>query len=405
MSHLFAGYLFSKYKPFFSFDYKDYSFKVDLEYGLLYFTRELFTLPGKYFPIALSLKYIQPHTTHNFHLQTGLPKGFKTNYHVFLDFDSSNNKYLYEDADGFLHEFVLAENSTDLYYDQFGTGLMLKVVNGLVTIFDDDDNYQYFDSNNRLHVIQKKVADNYWTELSISYVSNSPNTDSLKIQAITDSFNRTIAFSYGVNQNGSFVQIYYNSHCIATIYKNLNHYLYKIEKDIGDNNIVTDLFSFNSCLSQIELSSGDTFSFSYDNGETTLIESSIDVHNYRFTYQYNRKKVLVYNAGHIETTYDFNQQQLMAQSIIGSASLSYYTLNSQALSCLVKDIDDTDNRIIHFKLNDNDEYSITIPGNVAQYQTPYNQNSNIQSKKMRSEERRVGKECLHACRSRWSPDH
>ena len=23
----------------------------------------------------------------------------------------------------------------------------------------------------------------------------------------------------------------------------------------------------------------------------------------------------------------------------------------------------------------------------------------------RSEERRVGKECLHACRSRWSPDH
>ena len=31
---------------------------------------------------------------------------------------------------------------------------------------------------------------------------------------------------------------------------------------------------------------------------------------------------------------------------------------------------------------------------------------NIESSSfMRSEERRVGKECLHACRSRWSPYH
>ena len=28
-----------------------------------------------------------------------------------------------------------------------------------------------------------------------------------------------------------------------------------------------------------------------------------------------------------------------------------------------------------------------------------------QKQQSRSEERRVGKECLHQCRSRWSPDH
>ena len=32
-------------------------------------------------------------------------------------------------------------------------------------------------------------------------------------------------------------------------------------------------------------------------------------------------------------------------------------------------------------------------------------NLTMQSSSSRSEERRVGKECLHACRSRWSPYH
>ena len=39
MSYSFAGRTFNKHKPFFSYDYKDYSFKVDMEHGELYFTR------------------------------------------------------------------------------------------------------------------------------------------------------------------------------------------------------------------------------------------------------------------------------------------------------------------------------------------------------------------------------
>ena len=148
MSFYFAGYYFDKYKQFLKHDYKDYSFKVDLEHGKLYFTRKLFSLPGRYLPLNLSLKYIETHTVSigYLHYATGFPKGCKTNYHVFLEYDSSIDKYNYEDSDGFLHVFEKAINSSSLYYDIKGSGLMLETLqSGGYKVFDDYGNYQQFD--------------------------------------------------------------------------------------------------------------------------------------------------------------------------------------------------------------------------------------------------------------------
>jgi hypothetical protein len=63
-------------------------------------------------PLNLSLKYSQMHTssTNNLHSFTGFPKGFKTNYHVALRYVLLDDKYIYEDLDGFKHEFKLAIN-------------------------------------------------------------------------------------------------------------------------------------------------------------------------------------------------------------------------------------------------------------------------------------------------------
>ena len=142
---------YNKKKPFFPYEYKGYFFKVDLKYGELYFTKKLISFSGQHLPLNLSLKYSQMHTssTNNLHSFTGFPKGFKTNYHVVLRYELSNDKYIYEDLDGFKHEFKLAINSSTLYYDTFGTGLMLTNDNGNIKIFDDDGSYQLFDSDRK----------------------------------------------------------------------------------------------------------------------------------------------------------------------------------------------------------------------------------------------------------------
>ena len=150
MSFSFAGYCFDKYKKFLTHNYKDYSFNVDLKFGKLYLTRKLFALSGKYLPIDLSFKYIETHTTstQTLHQKTGLPIGVKTNYHLFLEYNTTYGQYWLEDADGFLHVFKLAEladASEPIYFDRNGSGLMMEILTGGgYKVFDDYENYQIF---------------------------------------------------------------------------------------------------------------------------------------------------------------------------------------------------------------------------------------------------------------------
>ena len=226
MSYSFAGRFYNKHKPFFPYECDDYLFKIDLEYGELNFTRKLISFTGKHLPLNLFLKYVQRHVNLSsdfLHADTGFPRGFKTNFHVFLEYDFSFSGYKYEDMDGYLHKFKLADNSSTLYYDTLGSGLMLITENSGYKVFDDDGNYQLFDSCWRLTLIHQKISTSHYSEQSVSYEDN----DSLHISSITDNYDRTISFSY----TGSYVQISYGNNVAITIEMS-NACISKIKKNI-----------------------------------------------------------------------------------------------------------------------------------------------------------------------------
>lgn len=381
MSFYFAGYYFDKYKQFLKHDYKDYSFKVDLEHGKLYFTRKLFSLPGRYLPLNLSLKYIETHTVSigYLHYATGFPKGCKTNYHVFLEYDSSIDKYNYEDSDGFLHVFEKAINSSSLYYDIKGSGLMLETLqSGGYKVFDDYGNYQQFDIYGRLILIHQHITSSLSAEVSISYLIDGAN-GSLKIDHISDNYGRTVYFAYYYNH----VEIYFNNNLVSTVLFNSDYYLTKVTKNIGDNNIIEENFTCSPFLYELELDNGDTFTVNYYSDKVSVLSSSLNHVRYAFDYHYGENKVTVKDAHGINTLYDFNQEQLVSQKSQGSGNLSYFTLSSEFANCLIKDIDD--NQIIHFKLNSGGQqssYTYDMPNNEWFHQSIVNGNSNIQSEKI-----------------------
>ena len=376
MSFYFAGYFFNKYKQFLKHDYKDYSFNVDLEYGKLYFTRKLFALPGKHLPLDLSLKYIESHTasTGYLHYATGFPRGCKTNYHVFLEYDSSNDKYNYEDSDGFLHVFIKAINSSSLYYDSKGSGLMLETIqSGGYKVFDDYGNYQQFDIYGRLILIHQHITSSLSAEVSISYLINSAN-GSLKIDHISDNYGRTVYFAYYYDH----VEIYFNNNLVSTVLFNSDYYLTKVTKNIGDNNIIEENFTCCPLLYELELDNGDTFTVNYYSDKVSVLSSSLNHVRYAFDYHYDEnncvKKVTVKDAHGINTLYDFNQEQVYYQLSNGNTNLSYSYLRSDIMSCLIKETND--NQIIHFIL-DNNSHSYVMPYNIYTYQTPINQNDSL----------------------------
>ncbi len=367
---------YNKKKPFFPYEYKDYSIKVDLKYGELYFTKKLISFSGQHLPLNLSLKYSQMHTssTNNLHSFTGFPKGFKTNYHVALRYVLLDDKYIYEDLDGFKHEFKLAINSSTLYYDTFGTGLMLANDNGNLKIFDDDGNYQLFDSSRRLITIHRKITSTSYAEQSISYIDNN----SLKISSITDNFARTIYFSY----SSSSVQITYNNNVVVTLFKN-NNLLTKISKNIGDNHLVEETFTHTSNkLSNIALDGGESFSFSYSSDKLTNFVTNVkqDVFSFSYGSVNNHPTASVTNARGIKTEYDFSQEQLVANTLDNNSDLGFIKINSDVNSCLIKDVSNVDDAII-FNFSNDLSPSIDTSSNTSG-NSNYVTNLNMQPKKM-----------------------
>lgn len=380
MSFSFASYCFDKYKKFLTHNYKDYSFNIDLKFGKLYLTRKLFALPGKYLPIDLAFKYIEAHTTstQTLHQKTGLPIGVKTNYHLFLEYNTTYEQYWLEDADGFLHVFKLADNSNSLYFDRNGSGLMMELLTGGgYKVFDDYGNYQSFDSNGRLTLIHQQIANSNTAELTITYISTDP-VDSLRIYSITDNYGKVVYFSY----TSSGVQISYNNNVVATISYDNDMYLTEITKNIGDNHIITESFNCDPLLHEIALDDGNYFTFYYYDDKISGLNSSINHCRYAFDYFYNQYKVNVIDSGGVKTKYDFDQEQPFNEYSCGSEDLSYLTLSSEHLSCLVKEANDDE--VLEFVLDDSGQepsYIYDMPYNEPTYQTPDSSNNNLVSKK------------------------
>ena len=334
MPYPFAGRYFDKYKPFFPYELGDYSFKVDLQYGELLFTRKLISFPGKHLPLELSLKYVQRHADNGtmFSSYSGFPKGFKTNYHVFLEYDATNNRYLYEDSDGFQHIFILAVNSSTLYYDTFGSGLMLEVINNGFKVFDDEGNYQEFDQYGRLTLIHEKITSSNFAEQEIHY----PNSGDLKIDYILDNYGRRIDFSY----SSSYITISYNNNTVITLHTS-NACLTKISKNIGGNHIKEDIISQTDLISGITLPNGQIISFSYNGGNLSYLHVNFGQEHYYFAYDDYNKQAVVTNARNVSTVYSYSQEQTVSQTSENSNNLAYLKINSNITSATIKDTSNT----------------------------------------------------------------
>ena len=372
MSYLFVGRYYDKYKMVFPYDYKDYNFKVDLQNGNLYLTRKLFSFPGKHLPLELSLNYSEMHVNvyDNLHLYTGFPRGFKTNYHVVLEYESAYSRYIYEDMDGFKHHFVLAENSSSLYYDSFGSGLMLVVTNNGYKVFDDDGYYQLFDQYGRLVTIHKRITQSHYAEQSVTYLDST----SLKISTITDNYGRVVSFAY----DSTYVRISYNNNIVVTLHLN-NYLLTKISKNIGGH-VVEDAFNQSSwVITNITLNSGETFDFSYTDDQLDHFVTNIKQDAFSFDYDPTSNKwAIVTNQRGVSTRYDFSDQQEVSQTSDGS-NLGYLKINSDIASCLIKETNNDE--IIDFLFGPNNTTSIDVAsynGGASQLAT----NNNLQPKKM-----------------------
>lgn len=373
MSYPFAGRYFNKYKPFFPYELGDYSFKVDLQYGELLFTKKLISFSGKHLPLDLSLKFVQRHVDNGtmFSSYSGFPKGFKTNYHVFLEYDSTNSRYLYEDSDGFQHIFELAVNSQDLYYDTFGSGLMLESTNSGFVIFDEDENYQEFDQYGRLIKIHKNIhkhnSTTYYAEQNISYSSD------LRISSNTDNYNRTITFSY----SGSYITISYSNNVVITLYTS-NACLTKISKNIGGNHIKEDTIWQTNLVSGVTLPNGLAISFSYSGSVLGYLHVNSGQEHYSFDYDDNKKQAEVTNARNVSTIYNYSQEQTVSQTSESNVNLAYLKINSNIATCTIKD-NSNNPEITEFLFNSIP--SININGNTTGY-SDYIINNDLQPKRM-----------------------
>ena len=372
MSYSFAGRSYNKYKPFFSYEHKDYSFKVDMEFGELLFARKLISFSGKHLPLDLSLKYIQRHIYDNFYTNISFPLGFKTNYHVFLEYDSSLNGYKYEDMDGFEHDFKLAINSSTLYYDTFGSGLMLIVENNGYKVFDDDGNYQLFDTYGRLVKIHKKITSSHDAEQIIHYSSN------LTIDYIADNYGRTISFSY----SGASIQISYGNNVVVTLYTT-NNRLTKISKNI-DGHLVEETINQYNLINDIFFESGEKLEFSYTGDELSFLQNSIGQDAFAFSYYQTNDQsyATVTNARGISTRYDFSEDNSVSQTTDNNynVDLSFLKINSNIDSCIVKSETEND-EIIQFTFGNNNTFTIDTLGNTNGFSNNV-VNTNLQAKKM-----------------------
>lgn len=376
MSFYFAGRYFNKYRPYFAYEQKDYSFKVDLQVGELYFVRKLFSLPGRYLPISLSLYYNQRHAYNSYddlYLSTGFPRGFKTNYHIFLEFDSDNDKYKYEDADGFLHEFKRNNISDSLYYDNFGTGLMLQASNSGFDVFDDDYNCQHFDQLGRLTTIRKRITSSHYAEIHVYYADNS----SLKIDHIVDNYGKTVYFVYTVGQS---IAITLNNNTIVTLYQNSYYVLSKLTKNIGSC-VVEDLFEQSThIVTGLTLFDGESFSFTYSDDYIDGFITNINQDVFYFDYDLSSDKwATVTNARGVSTQYDFSgNQSVLHTKDDQNNDLAYFKINSDTSSCIIKNTLES-NEITEFLFNNQSSVE------TNSYSTGYSDfalNNNLQAKKM-----------------------
>ena len=329
-SYPLSNLIFSKYRQFFELRRKDYYFNIDIEAGKLLFDRRLVTFRGAHLPLDLHLKYSQNFFDSNNGLNayTGLPKGFKFNYHVYISIDNGQHNYV--DKDGFTHVFALAINSSKLYYDTNGSGLMMETtLSGGFRIFDDDGNYQLFDSDGRLIVIREQISLSHYREIAITY------TSLLKIATISDEYGHVIEFDY---TNPSQILIKRNNQILFALNVSINQ-LTSIQRFTSTIDYFSESYDWlTDGFEELELASGEIFNATYNSTKISSFYTNYKQNYYSLVYDVANKRTCIVNARGIETIYDYDQNLLVTHSLANNVDLGYLSLSKDASSYLIKNV-------------------------------------------------------------------
>ncbi|MCI9032200.1 MAG: RHS repeat-associated core domain-containing protein [Clostridia bacterium] len=309
---------------------------VDILTGVPYISRPLLSLGGLKMPLALSLNYNTKNLSDESIGSSGLPVGWATNYSRFCKastFTAGDGKtekcHVYIDGQGKRHIFRPAQNSSVLWADSCGTGLVLKETSGGTEISDENGNFMYFDIHGRLKKLVGKMSKTATAETNIEYSDDN----SSRIRTITDGMGRRATFSYGV----ASVTVSYNGLEKVTVKKDSNGCILQIIRKSGG---VSEIDNFTSA------SSGEITGMTAANGEkieldyvdsprlsklVTRQNDRTQIFSYGFlqtTITDNKGVTQVYNfdeGGEIVNSYEKNADDQSGISFVDRESCQYYS--------------------------------------------------------------------------------
>jgi len=215
----------SNYQPTITYDYLDKDYYYDtlqnkepcitlensfagivttnLRNGSFKLVKELLNYKSLIHPLSISLIYNSRYDDTDLIdgiINTGLPNGWKYSECEYLIYhldsiDENLSYYCYCDKTYNLHKFIKVNNiNDDIYYDENGTGLVLKLINGVKTIRDGNGNEIKFNdlgyittrtyNNNGIITsinYQYTLIPNTQNQYRLSYISNTYNDDAIDI--------------------------------------------------------------------------------------------------------------------------------------------------------------------------------------------------------------------------------
>ena len=279
---------------------------IDILKGIPYISRRLLSLGGLKMPLNLSLNYNTKNVSDGILNKNGLPVGWLTDYNLYCypetytdDSGRAKKYYVYLDGQGQRHIFRYAQNSTALWADCRGTGLLLEETSNGTKIFDEDGNNMLFDSRGRLNRITQKMSSAVNAVTDVTYVDEN----SFRILSVKDGMNRTATFKYGV----SSVTVSYNGVEKVTLNKDANGFIANIVRKSGatteTDNFICDT---NGAVTSITASNGEELRLTFiDSVRISRLYCLQNDKTFNFAYSYLQTTVAD-NKG-ITQIYNFNE--------------------------------------------------------------------------------------------------
>ena len=322
-------------------------FKVYVPSGLLLHQQNLVSVDD-YTPLELNLFYdMKYYNTNNIHgYSNGFPYGFRTSFHQYVYQD--DEYYVYLDSNCLRHIFG-ATRDNDIYYDIYGTGLVLYILNNGYKIEDGYNNEMLFNSYGELVT-----------------VSNSGHTINItlnnhKITKISNDTGKEI----NINYSTSYINFVFNNVVKAKINKssnvlntleqgsNISHYYY-------NGNKLTSFTSPNDLYYQIV--SDNTRRVSQLIVKDTNVSTNIS----KYDFSYKHKNTIVKDIFNVSTIYEFDENGKFVTEFerISDKSKDVKTIRKAGLNSYQSDLKEDE---LHNTYKYNNNEIITLNGSSTTY--------------------------------------